>query len=199
MDTWIHGYMDTWIDLGDSKNTLRGYHLDIPRFEESLNNRQRHKPAFEEQGVWFEAWINRILLDLEFRWQGFCKQGFSESWKCALRSCENLRLGITKPGFSHPGKTFFRSRENPCLQNPLSREPQVSKGWVSPRRRGALEVLDPGILTTRTLPTWNGCTDISQTNISSTDVYGSWPCPGRRGPSCPGRGSSRQRAPWPEQ
>ena len=28
--------------LGDSKNTVRGYCLDIPRFEESLSNEQQH-------------------------------------------------------------------------------------------------------------------------------------------------------------
>ena len=60
-----------------------------------------------------------------FPQQGFCKRGFSESWKCALRSCENLCSGITKPGFSHPGQTFVRSRENPCFQNPCWREPQM--------------------------------------------------------------------------
>ena len=56
--------------------------------------------------------------------QGFWKQGFSESWKCALGSCENLCLGITKPGFSHPGQTFIRSRENPCFQNPCLWNPR---------------------------------------------------------------------------
>ena len=37
---------------------------------------------------------------------------------CALRSCESLCSGITKPGFPHPCQTFFRSRESPCFQNP---------------------------------------------------------------------------------
>ena len=32
---------------------------------------------------------------------GVCKQGFSESWRCALRSCKNLCLGIAKPGSSY--------------------------------------------------------------------------------------------------
>ena len=33
--------------LGDSKNTVRGHCLDIPRFEESL----KHKTTFEVQGI----------------------------------------------------------------------------------------------------------------------------------------------------
>ena len=47
-------------DLGDSKNAVRGHCLDIPRFDESLNNWKQHKTTFEEQGIWFEEWINRI-------------------------------------------------------------------------------------------------------------------------------------------
>ena len=39
----------TWI--GNSKNTLRGYCLDIPRFEESLSNQKHHEHTFEEQGI----------------------------------------------------------------------------------------------------------------------------------------------------
>ena len=54
---------------------------------------------------WGSSDISRII-----------KQGFSESWKCALCSCEDLRLGITTPGFSHPGQAFFRSRESPCFK-----------------------------------------------------------------------------------
>ena len=34
--------------------SVRGYSLDIPRFEESLNNRTQHNNPFEEQGIWFE-------------------------------------------------------------------------------------------------------------------------------------------------
>ena len=49
------------MSLGDSKNTVRGYCLDVPRFEESLNNEKRYKHTFEEQGIRFEEWINRIL------------------------------------------------------------------------------------------------------------------------------------------
>ena len=33
-------------------------------------------------------------------------------------SCENLCLGIAKPGFSHPGQTFLGSRESLCFQSP---------------------------------------------------------------------------------
>ena len=39
-------------DLGDSKSAARGYCLDIPRFEEPLNNKtQRNEHTFEEQGI----------------------------------------------------------------------------------------------------------------------------------------------------
>ena len=47
--------------LGDSKNALRCYCLDIPRFQDSLNNQTQHKNTFEEQGIRFEEWISRIL------------------------------------------------------------------------------------------------------------------------------------------
>ena len=59
---------------------------------------------------------------------GFCKQGFSESWKCVLGSCTNLLLVITKPGFSHPGEVFFRSRENHCFQHPCQGNPREGRG-----------------------------------------------------------------------
>ena len=39
---------DSFPYLGDSKNTVRGYCLDIPRFEESL---KQQKTTFEEQGI----------------------------------------------------------------------------------------------------------------------------------------------------
>ena len=37
---WLRGpyHMIFPTDIGDSRNTVRGYCLDIPRFEESLNN-----------------------------------------------------------------------------------------------------------------------------------------------------------------
>ena len=38
-------------NLGDSKNTVGGYCLDIPRFEESLNNEKQCKIIFEERGI----------------------------------------------------------------------------------------------------------------------------------------------------
>ena len=31
--------------------TVRGYCLDVPRFEESLNNQKQHKTIFEERGI----------------------------------------------------------------------------------------------------------------------------------------------------
>ena len=67
------------------------------------------------------------LRDWGMMWHDpvFPKQGFSESWKCALGSCE--KPGITKPGFSHPDQTFLRSRENPCFQNPCQGNP---RWWV---------------------------------------------------------------------
>ena len=37
MMTWKSMRWITQLHLGDSKNTVRGYCLDIPRFEESLN------------------------------------------------------------------------------------------------------------------------------------------------------------------
>ena len=37
--------------VGDSKNSVRGYCLDIPRFEESLNNETQHNTIFEERGI----------------------------------------------------------------------------------------------------------------------------------------------------
>ena len=55
-----------------------------------------------------EAKSGRQRKDLRYSSNSFvCKQRFSESWKCALRSCENLWLGIAKPGFTHPGQIFF--------------------------------------------------------------------------------------------
>ena len=47
--------------LRDSKSTVRGYCLDIPRFEESLNNQKQYKASLEEQGIWVEEWIDRVL------------------------------------------------------------------------------------------------------------------------------------------
>ena len=44
--------------LGDSKNNVRGYCLDIPRFEESLNNQKQLKHTYEEQSIWFEERMN---------------------------------------------------------------------------------------------------------------------------------------------
>ena len=57
---------------------------------------------------------------------GVLQQGFSASWKCALRSCENLRLRITKPGFSHPVKHLSgHAARKPLFPKPLLREPQI--------------------------------------------------------------------------
>ena len=41
------------VNLGDSKNTVRGYCLDIPRFEESLRIAEQLTPTqtFEEQAI----------------------------------------------------------------------------------------------------------------------------------------------------
>ena len=48
---YIHIYIYIYIiSLGDSRNTVREYCLDIPRFEESPNNQTQLKLPFEEQG-----------------------------------------------------------------------------------------------------------------------------------------------------
>ena len=49
--TTCRGRSTQALHLGDSKNTVRGHCLDIPRFEESLNNFTRCKQTFEEQGI----------------------------------------------------------------------------------------------------------------------------------------------------
>ena len=45
-------------------------------------------------------------------------------YKCALRSCDSLWLGVAMPGFSHPGESFFQVAQKPQLPKPLLREPQ---------------------------------------------------------------------------
>ena len=56
---------------------------------------------------------------------GVLQTGLWKSWKCALRSCENLCLGIIQPGFSHPGQTFVRSRESPVSKTPVKGTPGI--------------------------------------------------------------------------
>ena len=63
--------------IGDSKNTVRGHCLDIPRLEESPNIEKQDKSTFEEQGIWFQEWINRILETPECR----------RRWPSAPRRC----------------------------------------------------------------------------------------------------------------
>ena len=54
ISAWLRGEHALPADVGGSKNTARAYCLDIPRFEESLDNQQQqqqHETAFEEQGI----------------------------------------------------------------------------------------------------------------------------------------------------
>ena len=47
----VGGALMLGLRLGDSENTGRGRCLDIPRFEESLNNKNKHNNTFQEQGI----------------------------------------------------------------------------------------------------------------------------------------------------
>ena len=54
--------------------------------------------------LWFGP--GGVLQDSRYSLSRVFLNGFSELWKCALPSCDNFCLGMTKPGFSHPGETF---------------------------------------------------------------------------------------------